>query len=75
MRQSLLQLDPTVPVETPLGRGQAHVVIDYGQESDLIWVVFIDVTGECWSFRNQEVRLQANITLRGSHARKNTRSK
>ena len=59
----LLQLNPPIPLVTPKGKGFAHLVVDYGQEHDLIWTVFIDETGECWSFRNQEIRLQKNITL------------
>lgn len=61
---SILQLNPTIPLETPKGVGDAHFVIDYGQEHHLIWVVFIDATGECWSFINPEVRLCGNVTLR-----------
>jgi hypothetical protein len=59
----LLQLDPPVPVETPKGKGLAHVLIDYGLEIDLVWIVFIDESRECWSFRNRDVRGQANITF------------
>lgn len=58
-----MQLNPTIPLDTPKGPGFAHALIDYGQEHDLIWVVFINETGECWSFRNPEVRLQTNITM------------
>lgn len=59
----LLQLDPPIPLNTPKGGGFAHLVIDYGMESDLIWVVFLNETGECWSYRNSEVSLSPNITL------------
>lgn len=59
----IVQLQTPIPLETPKGRGWAHMVIDYGTEYDLIWVVFIDETGECWSFGNPEVRLQKNITF------------
>ena len=58
-----LQLNPPIPLDTPKGKGFAHLVIDYSQEHDLIWVVFIDETRECWAFRNQEIRIQKNITL------------
>lgn len=59
----MLQLNPPLPLETPKGKGWAHLVIDYGPESDLIWVVFIDETCECWSFRNSEIKIQPNITI------------
>jgi hypothetical protein len=58
----MLQLNPPLPVTTPKGPGLAHVIIDYGAEADLVWVVFQD-TGECWSWRNQDIRAQANITM------------
>jgi hypothetical protein len=59
---TLLQLNPPLPVETPKGPGLAHVLIDYGIEHDLLWVVFIDHTGECWTVRNREVRAVENWT-------------
>jgi hypothetical protein len=60
---SILQLDPPLPLITPKGNGWAHIVIDYGMESSLCWVCFIDETGECWTFPNAKVRMQKNITL------------
>lgn len=60
----LTQLNPPLPLDTPKGKGLAHAVVDYGIEHDLVWVVFIDATGECWSFRNPDVRAQNNLTFR-----------
>lgn len=57
----MLQLNPPIPVETPKGKALAQIIIDYGAEHDLIWVVFQD-DGECWSWRNQDIRAQRNIT-------------
>ncbi len=59
----ILQLNPPIPLDTLKGPGFAHLVIDYGQEHHLIWIVFICATGECWAFPNPEVRLQENITM------------
>ena len=59
----LTQLQPTIPLLTPKGKGFAHFVIDYSQEHDLLWVVFLDETGECWTFSNADIRLQSNFTL------------
>jgi len=59
----ITQLNPPIPLETPKGRGFAHLVIDYGIEYDLIWVTFIDETGECWCFRNPEILIQHNLTF------------
>ncbi len=59
----IVQLNPPIPLETPKGRGMAHIIIDYSTEHSLIWQVFIDATGESWLFRNEEVRLQPNWTF------------
>lgn len=58
----ILQLDPPIPVKTPKGNGLAQVLIDYGPEHDLIWVVF-QTDGECWSWRNQDIRAESNLTF------------
>lgn len=59
----ILQLNPPIPIETPKGSGMAWVLIDYGPEHDLMWVVAIDSSGEIWTYANPEVRAQKNITL------------
>jgi len=59
----ILQLNPPIPVITPKGKGFAHLVIDYGPEHNLLWTVFIDKTGECWTYENKEIRSQENVTL------------
>lgn len=57
------QLNPPLPVITPKGKAWAHIVIDYGPEADLIWVCFLDENGQCWSYRNSEIRIQKNETI------------
>jgi hypothetical protein len=59
----ITQLDPPLPLQTPKGSGWAHLVIDYGQESHLLWVVFMDADGACWVVPNPEVRMYNNWTL------------
>jgi len=58
-----LQLNPQIPLDTPRGRGQAIVLIDYSEEHDLMWVVIQDSTGEIWTYRNTEVRGIKNATM------------
>lgn len=58
----MLQLDPPIPVKTPKGNGYAQILIDYGPDYDLMWVVFQD-SGECWTWRNSDIRGVNNITL------------
>lgn len=64
------QLNPTIPLTTPKGNGQALAVIDYGSEHNLIWVIAIDDTGEIWSYQNPEVKIQKNITMKREFAKK-----
>ena len=59
----MLQLNPPIPMNTPKGEGFAHVLIDYGPESDLYWTVLITATGEIWTYANRHVRASKNITL------------
>lgn len=59
----MIQLNPPIPMNTPKGEGFAHVMLDYGPESDLYWVVLIAETGEIWTYANRYVRASKNITL------------
>lgn len=59
----ILQLNPPLPLVTPKGKGYAHFLIDYSQEHHLMWVVFLDESGECWTFENKHIRMDANLTL------------
>lgn len=60
---TITQLDPPIPLETPKGSGLAHLVIDYGPEFNLLWTVFLNDSGECWSFSNTDVRAQKNASF------------
>lgn len=59
----ITQLNPPLPMHTAKGPGWAHFVIDYGPEYDLVWVMFMDADGACWSVPNPEVKMQFNWTL------------
>lgn len=59
----MLQLNPPIPMNTPKGEGFAHVLLEYGPESDLYWTVLITETGEIWTYANKYVRASKNITL------------
>ncbi len=59
----ITQLNPPIPLETPKGKALAHFVIDYGPEHHLMWVTFVDATGECWTWPNPKIRAQSNITM------------
>lgn len=58
----MLQLNPPFEVETPKGRGYAEIIIDYGLESDVYFVCFINSSGEIWTYPAKDVRLTKNIS-------------
>ena len=58
----ILQLAPTLPLDTPKGPADAHFLIDYGSESHVLFVCFVRATGECWTWQARDVRLEKNIT-------------
>jgi hypothetical protein len=60
---NMLRLDPPIPLDTPKGPGWAYFVIDRSQDHDLEWVCFIAQTGECWTYRNRDIRLRPNETM------------
>jgi len=59
----ITQLNPPLPMETSKGGGWAHFLIDYRPESALLWVVFMDADGACWTVPNPEVRMSFNWTI------------
>jgi hypothetical protein len=59
----IIQLNPPIPIITPKGKAMAIGWIDYGAEHHLLWVCFIDETGECWTYQNPEIRAQNNPSM------------
>lgn len=59
----ILQLSPHIPVKTPKGDAQAIGWIDYSEEHDLMWICFLDESGQCWIFPNHEIRAFENYTV------------
>lgn len=57
------QLNPPIDVLTPLGRGLALLVIDYGVHLNSIWVVASYSDGQLKHFDSNDVRLAKNWTL------------
>ena len=50
-------------VSTPKGDGSIFLVTDYGFETDTIYTVIINETGELWQFTHKQIRAKANITF------------
>lgn len=58
----IIQLVPPVPLTTSKGDAKAMLYIDRGVDHYGEWVCFILKTGECWTFRDKDIRLWTNET-------------
>jgi len=59
----LTELKTPIFLLTPKGKAICHYIIDYGIEHHLLFVCFMDDTGECWTWANPEIRIQNNPTI------------
>lgn len=51
-------------VTTPKGDGVIWLVTDYGHETDTIYTVIINATGEMWQYAHKDIIVKPNITFR-----------
>ena len=51
-------------VTTPKGDGVVWLVTDYGHETDTIYTIIINDTGELWQFCHRDIIVKPNITFR-----------
>jgi hypothetical protein len=58
--------EPTnrIDVRTPKGDGVIWLVTDYGHETDTIYTVILNETGELWQFTHKDIIVKPNITFR-----------
>lgn len=58
--------EPTNRLEviTPKGDGVVWLVTDYGHETDTIYTIIINATGELWQFAHKDIIVKPNITFR-----------
>lgn len=58
--------EPTnrVEVTTPKGNGIIWLVTDYGHETDTVYTIIIDETGELWQFTHRDIKIRKNVTFR-----------
>jgi hypothetical protein len=66
----ILQLDPAILVETPLGRGLAIFIVDYGMHQNSCWIVALEKDGVVKHFDSNDVLVAPNYTYRlnlGNH--------
>jgi hypothetical protein len=53
-----------IDVTTPKGDGVILFVTDYGHETDTIYTVIINATGEMWQYAHKDIIVKPNITFR-----------
>jgi hypothetical protein len=58
----ILQLNPPIMVETPLGHGQAIFLIDYGIHQNTCWIVALESNGVIKHFDSNDIILSPNYT-------------
>lgn len=58
----ILQLNPTILVDTPLGRGHALFIIDYGMHQNTCWVVALQENGVVKHFDCNSIIIATNYT-------------
>jgi hypothetical protein len=51
-------------VKTPKGDGVVWLVMDYGHETDTVYTVIINNTGELWQFTHKDIIVKSNITFK-----------
>lgn len=53
-----------IEVTTPKGDGVILYMLDYGHETDTIYTVIINSTGEMWQYCHKDIIVKPNITFK-----------
>jgi len=53
-----------IEVTTPKGDGIILYMIDYGHESDTIYTIIINETGQMWQYTHSQIIVKPNITFK-----------
>lgn len=57
-----IRVKPALWFHTPMGDARAHWMI-VEEEQDILWICFMQDSGECRTFSNQNIRLMSNDTI------------
>lgn len=52
-----------IDVSTPKGDGVIWMVMDYGHESDTIYTIILNDSGQMWQYTHRDIRVKNNITF------------
>ena len=53
-----------IDVTTPKGDGVILFVTDYGHETDTIYTIILNTTGEMWQYTHSQIIVEPNITFK-----------
>jgi hypothetical protein len=53
-----------IDVTTPKGDGIIWLVTEYGHETDTMYTIIINATGELWQFTHRDIIVKPNQTYR-----------
>jgi hypothetical protein len=62
-----------IDVITPRGEGIIWLVTDYGHETDTIYTIIINTTGEMWQYTHKDIIVKPNITFKRYDDKKSNR--
>lgn len=51
-----------IEVSTPKGEGIVWLVTDYGHETDTLYTVIINDTGELWQLTHKQIKVKSNFS-------------
>lgn len=57
---AILQLNSQIKVKTPLGFGWAYFLIDYGQDTNPVFVVRLDDEGQVKNIDSNQIQIEGN---------------
>ena len=55
----------SVYVNTPKGKGRIWLVTEYGLETQKLFTIIVNGTGEFWEFTNDQIKVLPNPTVEG----------
>jgi hypothetical protein len=67
MSPTIFEPSNRIDVTTPSGDGSIWLVTDYGHETDTIYTVILNDSGEMWQYTHKDIRVKNNITFGRSH--------
>ena len=53
-----------IDVITPKGEGVIFLVTEFGTETDTIYTIIINTTGEMWQYAHKDIIVKPNITFK-----------